>query len=288
VIIGSLKNGTLCVKEGESFFETDTTALHFLKSGNFNIVKPAVNPEWGPPIPESFCFLDGSAFLNHVELARRARGAEIPKDLYTIPLMYQGISAPLLGPNDPVKLRNFEWGLDFEAEIGVVTDFVPEGVTPSDALNHVKFFTMFNDWTYRNLLPREAETGFGFIQSKPASSFAPFLVAPDKLPIKDGKLFTTIKVYRSGELYGELDTGEMFFCFGTLISHAAKTRSLPAGSIIGSGTISNKEGNGYGCIAEKRAVEMIKQKDNLTPFLDVGEEVVIESDVFGEIRARVI
>lgn len=285
MIIGSLKKGTLCIKKDGSFYETDTTALWFLRSGDYKIVKPVVNPEWGPPLPETFCFLDGSAFLNHVELARRARGAETPKDLYTIPLMYQGISAPLIGPNDPVQLRNFDWGLDFEAEIGVITDFVPEGVTPSDALNHVKFFTMFNDWTYRNLLPREAETGFGFIQSKPASSFSPFFVSPDELSVKDGKLFTTIKVYRSGELYGELDTSEMFFCFGTLISHAAKTRSLPAGSIIGSGTISNKKGNGYGCIAEKRAVEMIEKREALTSFLSVGEEVVISSDLFGEIRS---
>ena len=288
MIVASLSCGTMCIRDGTEFLRTDTTVLEFLKLGKFKKLESVANPQFTAPIKDSHCFLDGSAFLNHVELARKARGASLPKDLYELPLMYQGLSAPLLGPSDSVLLRNFEWGLDFEAEVGVVTDNVPEGVSEIDAFKHIKFYCLLNDWTYRNLLPREAETGFGFIQSKPASSFAPFFVSPDELNIKDGKLFSDVRVFRSGDLFGELQTSEMHFSFAALIAHAAKTRSLPAGTIIGSGTISNKNGNGYGCIAEKRAVEMINGTKELTPFLKSGEEIVINSKLFGEIKNQVL
>jgi len=286
VIAASLKDGTLCFKEGDKHCKTNTTMLEYLRSGKYIIQSEINSPDLGAPLPETFCFLDGSAFLNHIELARKARGAELPKDLYTIPLMYQGISAPLLGSNEKIPLRNFEWGLDFEAEIGVVLSEVPEGISSKDSLKYIRFLCLFNDWTYRNLLGREAETGFGFIQSKPASSFAPYLVSPDELNFLDGKLKTRVKVYRNHELYGDLDTSEMFFSFGDLIEFGAKTRSLPAGTIIGSGTISNK--GGFGCIAEKRAVEMIEGKEELTSFLNTGEEIVISNDIFGECRNRIV
>lgn len=288
MIAASLADGTLAIKQGDKFHSTNITMLSFLKGEKFKIDNSITNPIFKAPLSEAFGFLDGSAYLNHVELARKARGASLPKDLYEVPLMYQGLSSPLLGPTDPVPLRNYEWGLDFEAEIGVVTEEVPEGVTENEALKHIKFFCMLNDWTYRNLLPREAETGFGFIQSKPASSFAPFFISPDELDVRDGKLFSNVKVFRSGEQFGELQTSEMHFSFGALIAHAAKTRTLPAGTIIGSGTISNKNGNGFGCIVEKRSVETISGTQLLTPYLNVGEEIVISSQHFGEIRNVII
>lgn len=286
MIVATLPCGTMCVKDGQGFYKTDSTVIEFIKNGEFKRKEKVDSSKFIAPIRDSYCFLDGSAFLNHIELARKARGAELPKNLYMIPLMYQGISSPLLGPNDDIRLRNFDWGLDFEAEVGVILNEVPEGVSPSEALGFIIFFCMFNDWTYRNLLSREAETGFGFIQSKPASSFAPYLVTPEELDFKDGKLKTKVQVIRNDEIYGDLDTSEMFFSFGDLISFAAKTRTLPAGTIIGSGTISNK--NGFGCIAEKRAVEIIEKKINITQFLQSGEVITIRNEFFGEIRNKIL
>jgi len=242
------------------------------------------------PLPRAYQWVDGSAYVNHVELVRKARGAEMPESFWTDPLMYQGASDEMLGPRDPIPLADEAWGCDLEAEVVVVTDDVPRGVTREQALQHIKLIGLVNDVSLRNLIPAELAKGFGFLQSKPASALSPVLVTPDKLgeAWRDGKLHGVLKVDLNGQPFGRADAGtDMTFDFGTLVAHLAKTRNLTAGSIIGSGTVSNRDenggpgkpvdrgGRGYSCLAEVRTVETILDGKPATPFLKAGDTVRI-------------
>jgi fumarylacetoacetate (FAA) hydrolase len=261
------------------------------------------------PLPRAFQWADGSAYVNHVQLVRQARGAEMPESFWTDPLMYQGASDEMLSPRDPIGLADESWGCDFEAEVIVVTGDVPRGVTREQALDHILLVGLVNDVSLRNLIPGELAKGFGFLQSKPASALSPVLVTPDELGDRwqDGKLHGPLKVDLNGRPFGRADAGvDMTFDFGTLVAHLAKTRNLVAGSIVGSGTVSNRDadggpgkpiaedGLGYSCIAEVRTVEAILGGTASTPFLKHGDTVRIWMDdghghaLFGTIDQTVV
>ncbi|GLK47457.1 2-keto-4-pentenoate hydratase [Brevundimonas intermedia] len=260
------------------------------------------------PLPRAYQWADGSAYVNHVELVRRARGAEMPASFWTDPLMYQGGSDSFLAPRDPIPLADPAWGCDLEAEIVVVVGDVPQGATRDEALAAVRLVGLVNDVSLRNLIPAELAKGFGFVQSKPASALSPVFVTPEALGDrwKDGKLHGELTVQLNGADFGKADAGvDMTFDFGTLIAHLAKTRSLSAGTIIGSGTVSNRDadggpgkpvsegGLGYSCIAEVRTVETILRGAPETPFLAHGDTVRIEMlddhhhSIFGAIEQTV-
>ena len=243
------------------------------------------------PLPRAYQWADGSAYVNHVELVRRARGAEMPATFWTDPLMYQGGSDSFLAPRDAIPLADEAWGCDLEAEVVVVVGDVPQGATREQALEAIRLVGLVNDVSLRNLIPAELAKGFGFVQSKPASALSPVLVTPQALGDRwqDGKLHGALNVQLNGQDFGKADAGmDMTFDFGTLIAHLAKTRSLGAGTIIGSGTVSNKDadggpgkpvsegGLGYSCIAEVRTVETILRGAAETPFLKHGDTVRIE------------
>jgi len=232
------------------------------------------------PLPRAYQWVDGSAYVNHVELVRRARGAEMPQSFWTDPLMYQGGSDDLLGPMEDIVCADEAWGIDFEAEVAVVTDDVPMGTAAAPAGAHVRLVMLVNDVSLRNLIPPELAKGFGFFQSKPATAFSPVAVTPDELgEAWDGrKLNLPLVVYWNGERVGSAHAGtDMVFDFPQLIAHAARTRNLRAGSIVGSGTVSNKDASrGYSCIAEKRALEMIADSKPSTEFMKYGDRVRIE------------
>ena len=257
------------------------------------------------PLPRAYQWADGSAYVNHVALVRQARGAEMPDSFWHDPLMYQGGSDGFLGPRDPIPLADESWGCDLEAEVVVVTDDVPLGATRDEALAAIRLVGLTNDVSLRNLIPGELAKGFGFFQSKPASAFSPVFVTPDALGEwwRDGKLHRRLMVDLNGQPFGRADAGEdMTFDFGTLIAHAAKTRRLGAGTIVGSGTVSNRDagggpgkpisegGVGYSCLAEVRTVETIGGGKPVTPFLNNGDTVRIwaEDDrhhsIFGAIE----
>lgn len=248
------------------------------------------------PLPRCYAWLDGSAFLQHVLLVRKARGAEPPEDLRTIPLMYQGVSDFLLGPNDDIPLLDAAHGMDFEAEVGVILDEVPMGCSAEAAGSHVRLLTLMNDVSLRNLIPRELKAGFGFFHGKPASSFAPFAVTPDEAGAawRDGRLHLDMLSAYNGRPYGRPNAGEMFFSFPELIAHAAKTRSLSAGTILGSGTVSNAdESAGSSCLAERRMLELIKTGKAETPFMRAGDTIEIEmksdsKSLFGKIAQTIV
>ena len=265
--------------------------------------QPLDDTRLGPPLPRAYEWIDGSAFLNHVRLVRRARGATPPPTLEIDPLVYQGGSGVLLGPRDDLTLADAEWGLDFESEVAVILGDVPRGTTAAHAAPHVRLVLLANDVTLRNLVPGELAKGFGFFQSKPATAFSPFAVTPDELggAWRDGRvhlrLRTTLK--RAGgaaHLVGDPDAGaEMHFSFFDLIAHAAHTRSLCAGTILGSGTVSNADpARGVSCLAELRARETIAGGAPVTPFLGAGDAVAIEMsdaggrDLFGRMAQRVV
>lgn len=257
------------------------------------------------PLPRAYQFLDGSAYVNHVALVRQARGAEMPDRFWTDPLMYQGCST-FLGPQSDIT-GDPAWGIDFEAEVAVITRHVPRGVTPAEAPDFIALIMLLNDISLRNLIPDELSKGFGFVQSKPPSACSPVAATPDAVPGWDGrKLNGTLKVDLNGQPFGRADAGvDMTFDFGDLIAHAAKTRDLVAGTVIGSGTISNRDadggpgkpvvegGRGYSCIAEQRMVETIQTGAPLTPFLRAGDTVRIWMDdehgnsIFGDINQTV-
>lgn len=260
------------------------------------------------PLPRAYQWADGSAYVNHVELVRKARGAELPESFWTDPLMYQGGSDDLRGGREPLVLADEAWGCDFEAEIVVVTGDVPQGVAPDEALEHIRLVGLVNDVSLRNLIPGELAKGFGFVQSKPASHFSPAFVTPASLgeAWNSGKLSRTLAVDLNGQPFGRVEAGEeCTFDFGVLIAHLAKTRSLGAGTIIGSGTVSNRDpdgspgrpvsqgGKGYACIAEQRMVETITTGQPSTPFLKWGDTVRIEvrdakgKSIFGAIDQTV-
>jgi fumarylacetoacetate (FAA) hydrolase len=232
------------------------------------------------PLPRAYQWADGSAYVNHVELVRRARGAEMPQSFWTDPLMYQGGSDDLLGPMEDIVCADEAWGIDFEAEVAVVTDDVPMGTAAAAAGAHVRLVMLVNDVSLRNLIPAELAKGFGFFQSKPATAFSPVAVTPDELgEAWDGrKLNLPLVVHWNGERVGSAHAGtDMVFDFPQLIAHAARTRNLRAGSIVGSGTVSNKDASrGYSCIAEKRALEMIADSKPSTEFMKYGDRVRIE------------
>jgi fumarylacetoacetate (FAA) hydrolase len=247
--------------------------------------------EAAAPLPRAYQWADGSAYVNHVALVRQARGAEMPDSFWTDPLMYQGGSDRFMGARDPIPLADESWGCDLEAEVIVVTGDVPQGVTPDQARDHIRLVGLVNDVSLRNLIPGELAKGFGFVQSKPASALSPVLVTPDALGDrwKDGKLHGALSVQLNGVDFGAADAGvDMTFDFGVLIAHLARTRSLVAGTIIGSGTVSNRGadggpgkpvaegGPGYSCIAEVRTVETINGGAPVTPFLKHSDTVRIE------------
>lgn len=246
-----------------------------------------------PPLPRAFHWADGSAYVTHVELVRKARAASLPESFWTDPLIYMGASDAFLGAYDPIPIENEKWGIDFESEIAVITDDVPAGIKAKNVEKHIKLLTFVNDVSLRNLIPNELSKQFGFYQSKTWTSFAPIALTPDELGDKwtDGKLNMRIKSVLNGKTIGTPDAGiDMTFSFYQLVSHAAKTRPLMAGTIIGSGTVANQGSvNGASCLAEVRALEMIKNGEATTPFMQFGDRIEIQvindsnESVFGKI-----
>lgn len=249
------------------------------------------------PLPRAYEFLDGSAYLPHVERVRRARGAEVPESFYTDPLMYQATSAGFLGPRDPVKVPSEEFGIDLEAELVVITDDVPMAATPEQCAGHIQLIGLVNDVSLRNLIPGELAKGFGFLQSKPRSALSPVFVTPDELgdAWRGNKVHLPLITHVNGEWFGAPEAGvDMQFDFAQLVAHAAKTRPLSAGTIVGSGTIANEDtSKGASCFAEKRTVEALEHGKPITPFLSFGDSVRIEmldaegKSIFGAIEQRI-
>ncbi|MGY6588161.1 MAG: fumarylacetoacetate hydrolase family protein [Wenzhouxiangella sp.] len=250
------------------------------------------------PLPRCYQFVDGSAYLPHVERVRKARGAEVPESFFTDPLMYQAVSDGFMGPRDDIAMASTEWGIDFESEIGVITDDVPMGASPAECAEHIQLVTILNDVSLRNLIPGELAKGFGFLQSKPRSALAPVVVTPDELgdAWQDCKLHLPLLTHLNGKLFGEPEAGEdMQFSFAELLSHAAKTRPLAAGTLLGSGTIANQDtGKGASCLAEKRMLEIIANGKPETPFMQFGDTVRIDmkskdgESIFGAIEQKVV
>lgn len=267
-----------------------------------------IEAECASPLPRAFQWADGSAYINHVELVRKARGAELPPSFYHDPLMYQGGSDSFVGPWDPIAVLSEDWGVDLEAEVAVVTGDVPMGASVEQAAAGIRLVMLVNDVSLRKLIPKELEKGFGFFQSKPASAFSPVAVTPDELgdAWADNKLRLPLLVALNEQPFGRPNAGEdMTFSFAQLVAHAARTRELAAGSIIGSGTVSNKQGSlhgssianggvGYCCLAELRMYETIEQGAPQTPFLRFGDTVRIEmldaagASIFGAIDQEVV
>ena len=249
------------------------------------------------PLPRAYQWADGSAYVTHVELVRKARGAEMPASFWTDPLMYQGGSDGFIGPTDDIVAGSEEWGIDLEGEVAVITDDVPYGCSVEDAAQHIRLIMLCNDVSLRNLIPNELAKGFGFFQSKPASSFSPVAVTPDELGDgwREGRLHLPLLVEVNGQFFGRPHAGtDMVFNFPQLIAHAARTRALAAGTIIGSGTVSNTDRSvGSACIAEKRMLETVEHGTPRTNFLKSGDRVRIEMkdakghSIFGAIDQHV-
>jgi fumarylacetoacetate (FAA) hydrolase len=268
-----------------------------LNDGEIEAKMPLESKALAAPLPRAYQWLDGSAYLAHVARVRRARGAELPENATIDPLMYQGLSDGLLGPCDPILAASEDWGIDFEAEVAVITDLVPQGITAAKAGGHIRLLMLANDVTFRELIPSELAKGFGFLHSKPATAFSPVAVTPDELdPAWDGgKLQLPLVTRVNDQLFGRPDAGlDMAFDFPALIAHAAKTRQLGPGTIIGAGTVANQDpAVGCSCIVEKRALEMIDSGVAKTPYLRFGDRVRIEmrdkeeNSVFGAIEQEV-
>jgi fumarylacetoacetate (FAA) hydrolase len=249
------------------------------------------------PLPRAYEFVDGSAYLPHVARVRKARGAQVPETFYTDPLMYQATSAGFYGPRDPILAASEDWGIDLEAEIVVVTDDVPMGVSAAAAEKHIQLVGLVNDVSLRNLIPPELAKGFGFLQSKPRSALSPVLATPDELgdAWKDSKLHLPMRTWINDRWFGEAEAGvDMQFGFAELVAHAAKTRPLAAGTIVGSGTIANEDTmKGASCLAEQRTVETLRDGKPSTPFLKFGDRVRIDmtdangASLFGAIEQTV-
>lgn len=261
------------------------------------------------PLPRAYQWADGSAYINHVELVRKARNSEVPESFYHDPLMYQGGSDSFLGPRDDIPLGDVTWGCDMEGEVACITDDVPMGISAEDAASHIKLVTLVNDVSLRGLIPAELAKGFGFFQSKPASAFSPVCVTPDELgdAWKNSLIHLPLMVDYNGEPFGRAEAGkDATFNLAQLVAHAAKTRNLCAGTIIGTGTISNKGadggpgkpvsegGLGYSCIAEIRVIETISEGAPKTPFMQPGDIVRVEMrdahnhSIFGAIEQKVV
>lgn len=279
-----------------------------LNDGSAENAESFIEQEAHSPLPRAYQWADGSAYINHVELVRKARNAEVPASFYTDPLMYQGGGDSFVGPCDPIAVLSEEWGVDLEAEVAVVIGDVPMGASVEQAASAIRLVMLVNDVSLRNLIPNELAKGFGFYQSKPASAFSPVAVTPDELGAawQDSKLHLPLLVTLNGAAFGRPNAGEdMTFSFAQLVAHAATTRELCAGSIIGSGTVSNKQGSlhgssvenggvGYCCLAEVRMYETIEQGKPQTPFLAFGDTVRIEmldedgASIFGAIDQEVV
>ena len=249
------------------------------------------------PLPRAYEWVDGSAFLSHVRRVRRARGAEPPPTLETDPLVYQGGSGVLLAPTEDVPLPDPAWGLDFEGEVCAILGDVPRGARAPDGERYVRLLCLANDLTFRNLVPGELAKGFGFFQSKPATAFSPFAATPDELGAawRDGRVQLRMTVRWNGERVGHPSGAEMHFSFFQLLEHVARTRAFTAGTILGSGTLSNEDrARGWTCIAERRALELIDHGEARTRFLQAGDTIEIgmrdagERDLFGTIAQRVV
>ncbi|WP_438863918.1 fumarylacetoacetate hydrolase family protein [Neptunicella sp.] len=284
-----------------------TAVYDQLNSGNHPHSFTFEQAQCESPLPRAFQWADGSAYVNHVELVRKARGAEIPESFWTDPLMYQGGSDDFIGPREDILLPSDEWGVDFEAEVAVITDDVPMGTRAEHAGSHIKLVMLVNDVSLRGLIPGELAKGFGFFQSKPASAFSPVAVTPDELSDhwQQNKLHLPLLSEYNDKPFGKPQAGEdMTFDFAQLIAHAAKSRNLGAGAIIGSGTVSNKQGTehgsaideggvGYSCIAEVRMIETIRDGQPTTPFMSFGDKVKIHMQdhqgqcIFGTIEQTV-
>jgi fumarylacetoacetate (FAA) hydrolase len=258
--------------------------------------QPIAEVELTAPLPRAYEWIDGSAFTNHIILVRKARGVQPPQTLYTEPLVYQGASGCLLGPTDDFSLGDERFGLDFEAEVCAVLGDTPRATKAADAAPYVQLFMLANDWTFRNLVSPELAKGFGFFVSKPATAFSPFAVTPDELgaSYRDGRIHLKLETRLNGKLCGDPDAGEMHFSFFDLIAHVTQTRALTAGTILGSGTVSNADpARGVSCLAETRARELIASGNASTPYLRVGDRVEIamfddaRNSVFGAIAASV-
>jgi fumarylacetoacetate (FAA) hydrolase len=260
------------------------------------------------PLPRAYQWADGSAYVNHVELVRRARNSEMPPSFWTDPLMYQGGSDDFIGPRDPIEVVSEDYGIDFEGEVAVITDDVPMAISAEQARDKIRLVMLVNDVSLRGLIPNELAKGFGFFQSKPASAFSPVAVTPDELGAdwQDAKLHLPLISHLNGQLFGKPNAGvDMTFDFGQLIAHAAKTRNLGAGAVIGSGTVSNKQGTdygtsvdeggvGYSCIAEIRMIETIRDGAAKTSFMKFGDRIRLEMldknghSIFGAIEQQVV
>ena len=261
--------------------------------------EPVRFEELGPPLPRAYEWVDGSAYLNHVRLVRKARGAAPPPTLESDPLVYQGGSGVLLGPRDPIPLLDPTWGLDFEGEVCVILGDVPQGARAADAARHVRLLCLANDITFRNLVPAELAKGFGFFQSKPATAFSPFAATPDELgpAWREGRVHLPLRISYRGRPVGDCDASEMHFSFFDLLQHVARTRSFTAGTILGGGTVSNADRRrGVSCLAEQRALELIDAGPGgapTTPFMARGDRIELEMldgsgrSVFGAISQEV-
>lgn len=247
-------------------------------------------------LPRTWLFADGSAFIHHIKLVRQARKAPLPETLLTTPLMYQAESGRFLAPTESIKQVDFAHGTDFEAEVGVIVDHVPMGVTAEKALEHIKLIVLINDISLRGLIPEELASGFGFFQSKPNKVLSPVAITIDELGTawKNGRVHLPLTVNYNGQFFGKANAGEMHFHFGQLIAHAARTRDLAAGSLIGSGTVSNEDSHvGSSCLVEKRTLEQITQGEIKTPYMKIGDTIEIEmknvqgESVFGRIYQKV-
>lgn len=282
----ALENWDSCIGSLNERFET-------LQAGPVEGEFPFDPRDAAAPLPRSYHWADGSAYVTHVELVRKARGAELPESFWTDPLMYMGASDAFIGPTDDVEVENEEWGIDFEAEVTVFTDDVPAGVTPEQARQHIKLIALCNDVSLRNLIPGELAKQFGFYQSKPQTAFTPVAVTPDELgDAWDGaKLHLPLWALLNGNKVGSPNAGvDMTFDFGQLIAHAAKSRALMAGTVIGSGTVANQGSpDGSCCLAEVRCLETIADGKPSTPFMSFGDRVEIEmknsqgESIFGKI-----
>jgi len=274
------------------------TLYEELNQGVCRDIRPVDFQALAAPLPRAFEFVDGSAYLPHVERVRKARGAEVPESFYVDPLMYQGTSAGFLGPRDPVPVVSEEYGIDFESEIIVVTDDVPMAVTAGAAEAHIQLIGLINDVSLRNLIPAELAKGFGFLQSKPRSALSPVLVTPDELgkQWQGSKLMLPLHSTLNGSYFGDPEAGEdMQFNFAQLVAHAARTRPLTAGTIVGSGTIANQDtGKGASCLAEIRMLEIIADGKPSTPFMKFGDTIRIEmfdlkgDSIFGAIDQKIV
>jgi fumarylacetoacetate (FAA) hydrolase len=275
----------------------DRAAMLELASSNADVM-PFDPAQCAAPLPRAYHWVDGSAYVNHVELVRKARGAEMPATFWTDPLVYQGGSDDMLGAHDDVPFGDEQWGIDLEAEVAVITDDVPMGTQAEAAAKHIKLLVLVNDWSLRGLIPGELAKGFGFYQSKPATSFSPVAITPDELgdAWRDSRVHLPLSSRINGQDFGSPEAGiDMTFNFAQLISHVTRTRKLGAGAIVGSGTVSNYDrSRGSSCVAEKRMLEQLERGGPVTPFLKFGDRVSIEMrdgqghNLFGTLDNKVI